>query len=156
VNLKVSTQHYGVYSDDLETSIQFYTEVLGFELLFTALADEAGIPLKMAWVRNDSGIVVELLEYESYNAAAGAIGCRNHIALRTADMEATVAELKEAGVEMECEPFTAPLDFGKKLPEQYADTFTACGETDVKLKVAFFRGPFGERFELMQDDLGAA
>jgi len=67
-----------------------------------------------------------------------------------------VAELKAAGVEMECEPFTAPLEFDRKLPAKYSDTFTACGESDVKVKVAFFRGPFGERFELMQDDLGAA
>ena len=153
--MEVSTQHYGVYTDDLDVSLEFYTETLGFDHLFTAFADEDGIPLKMAWIQNKLGIVIELLEQENYNAAAAAVGCRNHIALRTADMEATVAELKKKGVVMECEPFTAPLEFDRPLLAPHADVFVDCGESNVKLKVAFFRGPFGERFELMQDDLGA-
>lgn len=154
--MEISTQHCGIYTDDLDVSLKFYTDVLKFDHLFTAYADEDGIPLKMAWIRNETGIIIELLEQENYLAAEAAANCRNHIALRTADMEATVAELKEKGVIMECEPFTAPLEFGHPLPAAYADTFVACGESDVRLKVAFFRGPFGERFELMQDNLGAA
>jgi len=153
--MELGTQHYGVYSDDLDKSLEFYREVLGFKRLFTAYADEDGIPLKMAWIRNDYGVIIELLQQGDYLALDPAANCRNHIALRTADMDATVAELMGKGIVMEAGPFAATLDFDQEIPEAYRDTFVASGTDDVMLKVAFFRGPYGERFELMQDNLGA-
>jgi catechol 2,3-dioxygenase-like lactoylglutathione lyase family enzyme len=154
--MDISTQHYGIYTDDIDASLAFYTDILGFTHLFSSEADEAGIPLKMAWIRNDRGIVIELLQQANYNARAGAEKCRNHVALRVDDMDATVAALKAAGVELETEPFDPPLDFDRPLPFAYRDTFAKGGERNVQLRVAFFRGPFGERFELMQDNIGPA
>ena len=151
--MRFSTQHYGVYTDNLETSLNFYQDVLGFSTLFKAFADENGIPLKMAWVGNGQGIIIELIEQENYQAALAASACRNHIALRCPDMDTAVAGLKAKGIVMECEPFDAVLEFDRELVSAYDDTFASHGGSDVKLKVAFFRGPFGERFELMQDNI---
>jgi catechol 2,3-dioxygenase-like lactoylglutathione lyase family enzyme len=151
--MRFCTQHYGIYTDSLETSLEFYQDVLGFSILFKALADENGVPLKMAWISNGHGIVIELIEQENYSAALAAGACRNHIALRCADMDLAVAGLKAKGVVMECEPFDAVLEFDRELVSAHDDTFISHSGSDVKLRVAFFRGPFGERFELMQDNL---
>jgi lactoylglutathione lyase len=153
--MHISTQHYGIYTDDIDASLTFYTDVLGFTHLFSSKADEAGIPLKMAWIRNEQGIVIELLQQANYNAKAGADNCRNHVALRVSDLDTTVAALKAAGIELETEPFEGDLDFDRSLPAAYQDTFIKKGERDVRLRIAFFRGPFGERFELMQDNIGS-
>jgi catechol 2,3-dioxygenase-like lactoylglutathione lyase family enzyme len=152
--LHINTQHYGVYTDDLDESLRFYKEVLGFDVLFLALADEAGIPLKMAWIHHEGGITIELIEQANYQASPAAQACRNHIALRTPSMDAAVSHLKDNGVVLETEPFAPSLEFDRTL--ENPSTFISSGTTSVQLRVAFFRGPSGERFELMQDNLGAA
>ena len=49
--MELSSQHAGIYCRSIEESIAFYTDVLGFELLFESLAMEGDKPLKMAWMR---------------------------------------------------------------------------------------------------------
>jgi catechol 2,3-dioxygenase-like lactoylglutathione lyase family enzyme len=151
--MDISTQHYGIYCDDIGTSLRFYVDTLGFRHLFSADADENGVPLKMAWVRHSGGIVLELLQLEGYPAKEAALADRNHIALRVKDMDVAVASLEEAGIGLEVEPFDPPLGFDRPLGLD-ADVYTDCNNTGVQLRVAFFRGPSGERFELMQDNIG--
>jgi catechol 2,3-dioxygenase-like lactoylglutathione lyase family enzyme len=149
----IELQHYGVYCDNLDVSVDFYTNVLGFKVLFKADADENGTPLKMAWIKHPGGIVIELLALEGYKASVAALNDRNHLALRTPDMDAAVTALKAAGVQMEVDPFDTGLAFDRELGAD-KDTYTTCNASGVMLKVGFFRGPSGERFELMQDNLG--
>ncbi|MDR1016735.1 MAG: VOC family protein [Coriobacteriales bacterium] len=151
--MDISAQHYGIYCDDIEASVKFYTEVLGFDVLFRANADEAGIPLAMAWIKHPGGIVIELLGLEGYKSSEAANQDRNHIALRVKDMDAVVADLKAHGIAMETEPFDTALEFDQPLGAN-ADVYAACNDKGVTLKVGFFRGPSGERFELMQDNIG--
>ena len=146
--------HAGIYCRDIEESITFYEDVLGCRLLFRSDALEGDKPLKMAWaMRGD--LVFELLECEDKRTCEAAANCLNHVALRVDDMDGFVAHLGEKGVAGEAGPFDPPLEFDRPLAGGDADVFTVCGEGGAQLKIMFFRGPGGERFEAVQDNLRA-
>lgn len=146
--------HAGIYCRDIEESITFYEDVLGCRLLFRSDALEGDKLLKMAWaMRGD--LVFELLECEDKRTCEAAANCLNHVALRVDDMDGFVAHLGEKGVAVEAGPFDPPLEFDRPLAGDDADVFTVCGEGGAQLKIMFFRGPGGERFEAVQDNLRA-
>lgn len=146
--------HAGIYCRDIEESITFYEDVLGCRLLFRSDALEGDKPLKMAWaMRGD--LVFELLECENKRTCEAAANCLNHVALRVDDMDGFVAHLGEKGVAVEAGPFDPPLEFDRPLGGDDADVFAVCGEGGAQLKIMFFRGPGGERFEAVQDNLRA-
>lgn len=150
--MELSNQHAGIYCRSIEESIAFYTDVLGFELLFESLAMEGDKPLKMAWMRHPGGIVVELLEQEDKTPLDVAAVSLNHLAFRVPDMDAAVAHLREHGVEMEAGPFDPPLDFDRPCDLE-GEVFETCSERGLNMRIAFFRGPGSERFELVQDNI---
>lgn len=150
--MELSNQHAGIYCRSIEESIAFYTDVLGFELLFESLAMEGDKPLKMAWMRHPGGIVVELLEQEDKTPLDVAAVSLNHLAFRVPDMDAAVAHLREYGVEMEAGPFDPPLDFDRSCDLE-GEVFETCSERGLNMRIAFFRGPGSERFELVQDNI---
>ena len=150
--MELSTQHSGIYCRDIEASIAFYADVLGFELLFESLAMEGDNPLKMAWMRHPGGTVVELLEQEDKTPLEAAAVSLNHLAFRVPDMDAAVAHLLEHGVEMEAGPFDPPLDFDRPCDLE-GEVFETCSAKGLNMRIAFFRGPGSERFELVQDNI---
>lgn len=150
--MKLSSQHAGVYCRDIEQSTAFYSDVLGFELLFESLAMEGDKPLKMAWMRHPGGMVVELLEQEDKTSLEATAVSLNHLAFRVPDMDAAVAHLGEHGIEMEAGPFDPPLDFDRPC-DLRGEVFEVCGEKGLNMRIAFFRGPGNERFELVQDNI---
>lgn len=152
--MELTGQHSGIYCRDIQKSIAFYADVLGFELLFESLAMEGDKPLKMAWMRHPGGIVVELLEQEDKEPLEAAAGSLNHLAFRVPDMDAAVAHLKEHGIDMEAGPFDPPLDFDRPC-DVGGTVFEVCGERGLNMRIAFFRGPGSERFELVQDNISA-
>ena len=146
--------HAGIYCRDIEESITFYEDVLGCRLLFRSDALEGDKPLKMAWaMRGD--LVFELLECEDKRTCEAAANCLNHVALRVDDMDGFVAHLGEKGVAVEAGPFDPLLEFDRPLAGDDADVVVVCGEGGAQLKIMFFRGPGGERFEAVQDNLRA-
>ena len=146
--------HAGIYCRDIEESITFYEDVLGCRLLFRSDALEGDKPLKMAWaMRGD--LVFELLECEDKRTCEATANCLNHVALRVDDMDGFVAHLGEKGVAVEAGPFDPPLEYDRPLAGDDADVFAVCGEGGAQLKIMFFRGPGGERFEAVQDNLRA-
>ena len=146
--------HAGIYCRDIEESITFYEGVLGCRLLFRSDALEGDKPLKMAWaMRGD--VVFELLECEDKRTCEAAANCLNHVALRVDDMDGFVAHLGEKGVAVEADPFDPPLEFDRPLAGDDADVFTVCGNAGAQLRIMFFRGPGGERFEVVQDNIKA-
>lgn len=149
--MNLSVSHYDVHCNDLEVSLQFYTEVLGFDLLFaTPPNDEA--PLDLIWLRNDNGIVIELThEKHDYDAEAVNRSSQVHLALRTNDLLKDVTYLKSKGVVFEVEPTEIALPISAPLPPQHCDAFKGAEGTEAKMLVSFFRGPAGERFELLQE-----
>ena len=152
--MELTLQHAGIYCRDIEESIAFYEDVLGCRLMFRSDAMEGDKPLKMAWMRG-MGTAFELLECEDKSTCDAAADCLNHLALRVADMDAFVAHLAGKGVQLEAGPFDPPLEFDRPLQPQDADLFTTFGDAGTQLNIMFFRGPGGERFEVLQDNIAA-
>ena len=152
--MELTLQHAGIYCRDIEESIAFYEDVLGCRLMFRSDAMEGDKPLKMAWMRG-MGTAFELLECEDKSTCDAAADCLNHLALRVADMDAFVAHLAGKGVQIEAVPFDPPLEFDRPLQPQDADLFTTFGDAGTQLNIMFFRGPGGERFEVLQDNIAA-
>lgn len=128
--------HINLVVSDLERSVKFYTEVLGFRVTRRAR-------LKGDWIEsiiglkgiNATGVYIvapvgeprlELLCFDnpredavSANSMATTIGVR-HIALRVEDIQKAVKRLKEAGVKIISEPVVVPAtvithDAGHKI-----------------------------------------
>ena len=152
--MELRYQHAGVYCRDIDESISFYEDVLGCRLLFKSDAMEGDKPLKMAWVKG-FGTVVELLEFEDKSTCDAAANCLNHLAIRVDDMDRFVALLNEKGVAIEAGPFDPPLEFDRPLGPEDADVFRTYGDAGAQLRIMFFRGPAGERFEVLQDNIAA-
>lgn len=152
--MKIAPHHYGAYCDDLDESIAFYTKVLGFRHLFSTETMEGNKPLKMAWVKSDDGVIIELLEQEDKSTINAANKCLNHFAIRVNNMDDIVAKLDEADVAVEAGPFDALCPFDRPLGPEDDDVFTTYGEGGARLKIMFFRGPGGERIEAVQDNIG--
>ena len=150
--MELTLQHAGIYCRDIDESVAFYEDVLGCRLLFRSDAMEGDKPLKMAWMRG-LGTAFELLECDDKATCESAAACLNHLALRVADMDAFVAYLSEKGVEIEAGPFDPPLEFDRPLNDRDDDLFTTCGAGGAQLRIMFFRGPGGERFEVLQDNI---
>lgn len=152
--MRIGLHHYGIYCRDIEESIAFYVDVLGFKHLFSTMAMEGDKPLKMAWVKSADGVIAELLEQEDKSTIDAVGACLNHVAVRVASMDDIVARLEERGVAIEAGPFDALCEFDRPLEDADGDVFQAYGEGGAKLKIMFFRGPGGERIEAVQDDIG--
>jgi catechol 2,3-dioxygenase-like lactoylglutathione lyase family enzyme len=150
--MDLSVQHIDIHCDDLERSVKFYTEVLGFTYLFSPTGDKDA-PMELVWLRNDNGVVIELTrEKANYQAEVTNRASKAHIAFRVPDVDAAITWLRENDVEVECDPVDIDFVFDRTLPEKYRDTFTACDGSVARMRLAFFRGPSGERFEILRDD----
>ncbi len=116
--------HINIVVADLERSIKFYTELLGFKLIRTAHLQgdwiEQVVGLKnvsadVAYVIAPAGEPrIELLHYKSppgqhvpENSIANTRGLR-HLAFRVKDIHPLVQRLKQAGVRLFGEPVTVP------------------------------------------------
>lgn len=131
-----NVDHINIVVSDLERSVRFYTEVLGFQETRRAtlqgewvetIVGLKGVHAKVAYVVAPGGEPrLELLQYLSPAgdsipgcSAPNTIGLR-HIAFRVADIEATCARLREAGVEPFSDPVIVPAgvvahDAGEKV-----------------------------------------
>ena len=150
--MELTLQHAGIYCRDIDESIAFYEDVLGCKLLFKSDAMEGDKPLKMAWMKG-MGTAFELLECEDKTTCDKACECLNHLALRVASMDEFVAFLGEKGIAIEAGPFDPPLEFDRPLGSGDDDLFTVFGDAGTQLRIMFFRGPGGERFEVLQDNI---
>ena len=126
--MRIGLHHYGIYCRDIEESIAFYVDVLGFKHLFSTMAMEGDKPLKMAWVKSADGVIAELLEQEDKSTIDAAGACLNHVAVRVASMDDIVARLEERGVAIEAGPFDALCEFDRPLEDADGDVFQVYGE----------------------------
>jgi catechol 2,3-dioxygenase-like lactoylglutathione lyase family enzyme len=147
--------HAGIYCKDIEESIEFYTKVLGFRLVFQCDAMEGDKPLQIAFIRHDSGFCIELLEQVDKSSMESILKSPNHLALRTDDADAMAEVLKKQNVTFECEPFTAPMKFKQPLHTGDLDVFKKTSQAGTQVRIFFFRGPNNERIEIMADNVGS-
>jgi len=116
--------HIGIVVQNCERSVEFYTRVLGLELVDRHSNKE----LTIIELKTGS-LVVELLQYFSSSPEPRGTGIYDHLAFRVEDIESEMARLRGYGVVFPEKPRLA-LN-GKKI--------------------IFFTGPDGERIELLED-----
>ena len=152
--MDLTLQHAGIYCRNLEESLAFYQDIFGCKLLFRTNAMEGDKPLKMAWMKG-LGTAFELIECEDKSTCDANAQSLNHPALRVANMDEFVAFLKGKGIAIEAGPFDPPLEFDRPLDAEDANVFDTFGPAGAQLRIMFFRGPGGERFEVLQDNIAA-
>jgi methylmalonyl-CoA epimerase len=121
--------HVAVTVKDIERSIGFYRDLLGFEVVGQLLLRDD--TFKIVYLRS-GGACIELFEFRDNDAqtAVGVpdqVGGFKHVALQTDDVDAVAAKLKAAGTVFTVEPKDA-----------------AGG-----VRLAFFRDPDGNLLELV-------
>lgn len=93
--LKLST----IIAKDIEESISFYRDVLGFEMVEKFYGDEGGLVL----MQSPDGAAVELIDSKSFETGFWSIG------VEVEDFEKAIEELKEKGCAFIFGPKTLPL-----------------------------------------------
>ena len=112
--------HIGILTNDLQRSVEFYTDVLGFSISAKIEMDDAGFS---AIFVEKNGSRIELMGYRDaipersggieIKLGGGLIPINDHITFSVDDIEATVTELKEKGVKFSLEP--VQLEGGMKI-----------------------------------------
>lgn len=150
------TEHVGFTVPDIEAATRFFVEVIGCEVLFEAGPFHAeddwmarhlavhprAVIAKLRMLRCANGPAFELLEYVAPDQAR--MPPRNsdvggwHLAFYVEDMEAALAHLRTAGVEVLGEP-------------------TTIGEGPTRgLTWVYFNSPWGQQLELVSFPRGLA
>jgi lactoylglutathione lyase len=136
--------HINIQSADVEKSVQFYRDALGFTLVDTSEVDRNGTIAHYALLKLGT-CVIEVSPAPQPAAAGGAPGAApaapgaapaapapiGHFALSVSDVDKAVAVLKAKGVAIAREPSNNPQLFGG-------------------IRMVFITGPSGERIELFQ------
>ncbi len=122
--------HIGVFVADMDASITFYSELLGFECYHQTEITKGEDVLKLGFLRCGT-CEIELVQRPGHTPREA--GVVDHIALDVSDLDGMMACLKERGVVFE----TA-------APEERPEIF------DNGIRCIFFPGPDGERIELNQ------
>jgi catechol 2,3-dioxygenase-like lactoylglutathione lyase family enzyme len=109
--LQIRTAHTGITVSDVERSVAFYRDVLGFEVvrsiecrgpIFEKVTGVRGADMLIADVRAPDGHLIELLQYrspvgtksESRPCDPGSL----HIAFLVEDIESVIVQVRRAGV----------------------------------------------------------
>ena len=119
--------HIGIFTADMETSVAFYVDTLGFELFYSC---DLGKTL-LRFVKAGS-CILELIQPDGYTGGRGE-GVVAHIAIEVQDIRTLVASLKAKGVK-----FNSP-------DVSVIPTLFPTGSTNI-----FFNGPNGEALELYE------
>ena len=139
-------RHIGLTVSNLEESLKFYVEFLGFKVLRSAIESGncidnfsglKGINVKTVKMVDPDNNMLELLHYESHPEKPHnnrvrritEIGC-SHFALTIADLDSLHAKLISEGIEFNYPVQTSP---------------------DGKVKVAFCRDPDGTLIEMVEE-----
>ena len=94
-SLKLST----VIAKDIEESIAFYRDILGFEMVEKFYHDEGGLVL----MQSPDGAAVELIDSKNFETGFWSIG------VEVDDFDTAIEELKAKGCKFIYEPNTLPL-----------------------------------------------
>lgn len=95
--------HLCVYTDDIEKTVLFYCDILGFQLKYRILEKEGCqpdgfYPLQYALVRLGNCTIEILQPYDSSGIHKNVQGAIDHIGLNVVQIEEVVDALKEKGV----------------------------------------------------------
>lgn len=124
--------HIGIYTKDIDQSVDFYTEILGFSLHWRGIVDHptGKVEAAVLWLNDCTVELVQPVDLSRVNTAAGPI---QHLCLKVENLEAIMASLEKRGVVFSAEGL-------ESLP-----TFLN------GIRHAFLYGPSGERIELAEE-----
>ncbi len=127
--------HIGIMTNNLQQSVEFYTDVLGFSISAKIEMDDVGF--SAIFVEKNGG-KIELIGYRGeipkrsesieIKMGGGSIPINDHITFTVDDIGATITELKEKGVEFVLEPI----------------------QVEGGMKIASFKDPNGMLIELVE------
>lgn len=119
-------EHVGVKVADLERSLSFYTDIMGFKL--TERGVRVDVRLDLAFLEPPGGgAQIELIHPAGFSGGLDE-GVVNHFSFSVDDIDAALVHLRAKGVEISSGPLTV---LGGH-------------------RIAFFYGPDGEKLELFQ------
>jgi catechol 2,3-dioxygenase-like lactoylglutathione lyase family enzyme len=138
--------HAGICVSDLDRSLRFYCEALGFTVAdshdigdeFGRLMELEGVRLRSQFIQHDSGMRLELLFFDSPAADGSRVRRRvnqfglTHLSFRVQDVDAVVKKLCELGGEV------------------HHHTRTTFGSGEDALDFVYCSDPDGVRIELMK------
>ena len=127
--------HVALKVRDWDASLPFYTDTLGFVPRLTWCMPNGR---RAGMFDTGDGNHLEIFEDPAYEAQPQ--GALLHIALRTTDVDAAVARVRAGGAEVTVEPKDVTIT-------------STNGLGPVPVRLAFFKGPAGEVWELMQNDV---
>lgn len=144
--------HINIVVSDLERSVKFYTEVLGFEKInrvhlegdwIDSIVGLKGVVADLVIIAAPEGEPkIELFYFKSpigesipSNSLANTIGLR-HFALRVDDIQASYKKLKDAGVKILSEPATVPQNVAP--------------QSNVRKTMYYFQDPDGVLIEIAE------
>lgn len=122
----IKLEHIGILAKDMDESIKFYSEILGIKLVERVSLNES-VELAFLSFPGQESVQVELVGRDPSGVAPE--GIVNHLALTVSDIDAVISKLKQHGYD---------------IPDEYPRTIL-----DGR-KIAFFKGPSGEKLELFQ------
>mgnify|MGYP002622979136 FL=1 len=122
----VKLEHIGILAKNMDESIRFYSEILGMNLVERVWLNEQ-VELAFLSFPGQESVQVELVGRDP--SAVAEEGIVNHLALTVDDIDAVISKLKQHG-----------YDISDEYPRTILDG----------RKIAFFKGPSGEKLELFQ------
>ena len=129
--------HVSLRVHDMERSLAFYRDILGFYPKTSFLLDG----LRFAMLETGNDVYIELVEMKQPMQSVGESEVFWHLALRTDHLEKSL----EAAVNASCE-VAVPI-----RPLDLVDDVT---QKPWPVPVAFFHGPASELIELLEDKTG--
>lgn len=124
--------HIGVYTKDVDSSLKFYEEVLGFKREWRGMVTHPTGELDVAVIKQGS-CIIELVRPADLNRVSNTAGPVQHIALKVHNLEETMIEIKSKGIEFSFEGLEIIPTFWRGI------------------RHAFVFGPSNERIELVEN-----
>lgn len=123
----IKMDHVGLFVQDIEKAVAFYTDVFGFTLVTQGQNAEKA----MAFLTSpgDSNMQLELVQDFNESTVYADVGKVNHLAFTVENIEHSVEQLKEKGLEFLNEPGLNIITGSKSV---------------------FFKGPDGELLQLIE------
>ena len=139
----MSLRHVGITITDVEESLSFYRDILGFKVArvmnesgqhIDNFSNLSGVDVQTIKLKDKNDNMIELLKYHSHPEVANRdeitrIGC-SHIALTVSDLDLLLEKINKSGYSANCEPQYSP---------------------DGKVKLTFCRGPDGVLIEMVEE-----
>jgi lactoylglutathione lyase len=124
--------HIGIYTDDIEKSMKFYTDILGFDWMDKRDVPVEGGTMQLGFV-SAGNLVIELIQpVDTSVIKERKAGIVDHIAIEVEDIDDVIIKLKEKNLVFNSE-------------EKKENPYLFDGISNI-----FFDGPNGERLELFQ------